>query len=132
MADFRNLALKAILLDGKVAEAEVKLLKKELYADGKIDKKEVDFLIELRNSAKKQTKTGRINPVFEKFFFKALAANVLDNGIISKREASFLRSAIFADGKVDASEKKFLARLRRTATKVAPEFERLYEECMSK
>jgi len=41
MADWRKLALDAILADGKIDEAEVRVLKKELWADGKIDDEEV-------------------------------------------------------------------------------------------
>jgi hypothetical protein len=132
MANWRDLALAALLADGKVAEKEVKIIKKELWADGKIDKDEATFLVELRNAAKKKTASGRINPVFEKFFFTALTAKVLDNGIISSAEARWLRSVVFADAKVDNNEKKFLQGLKRKARKIAPEFDKLYDDCMKK
>ena len=54
MADWRKVAMAAILADGKVDEAEVKVLKKELYEDDKIDTDEVKFLIDLRNVAQKK------------------------------------------------------------------------------
>ena len=56
MADFRKLAIAFVLADGVIDDDEVKVLRKELYQDGKIDKKEVDFLVELRNAAQKKAK----------------------------------------------------------------------------
>src|SRR5581483_7857111 len=107
MADFRKLALEAILADGTVDDAEVRVLQKELWADGKIDAKEVEFLIELRNSAQKKAKAKKVevNPTFETLFFKAIEQNVLRDGRISGREANWLRKMLFADGKIDDSEK---------------------------
>jgi hypothetical protein len=42
--------------DGVSDATEVKILRRELGADGKIDKEEVDFLMELRNTAQKKAK----------------------------------------------------------------------------
>lgn len=130
MADWRKLSIDLLLADGTIDEAEVKVLRKELFADGKIDRKEVDYLIELRNSAQKKARARKenVSEAFEKFFFTCLEANVLDNGIISKREAAFIKEALFADGKIDDGEKKFLMTLKRKATKVSPEFETLYKK----
>lgn len=130
MADWRKLAINVILADGRISADEIKMLKKELYADGKIDKDEVEFLIALRNAAQKKTKNGRVNPNFDKLFFKAVESKVLDNGIISARETAWLRKMLFADGKIDAPEKRFLAYLKKHATKLNPAFEALYAECM--
>ena len=103
--DWRNLAKQALLADGKIDDAEVKILSKILYADGVIDKEEVEFLIELRNEAKEST------PAFTKFFFKAIKDNVLADGSIDVEEAGWLRKMLFADGKIDADEKEFLKAL---------------------
>ena len=43
-----------------------------------------------------------------------------------------LRKAIFADGKADDNEKTFLKKLKKSATKVAPTFDKLYEEVVGK
>ena len=40
MADWRKLAVDLVLADNVIDEAEVKVLKKHLYEDGKIDKNE--------------------------------------------------------------------------------------------
>jgi uncharacterized tellurite resistance protein B-like protein len=134
MADWRKLALSAILADGVVDEAEVKVLKKELWADGKIDKEEVEFLIELRNAYQKKAKAKKeeLTPAFERLFFKAMEENVLEDGNIDASEAAWLRKMLFADKKIDDGEKKFLTKLKKTAKSTSPEFEQLYQECMKK
>jgi hypothetical protein len=134
MADWRKLALDAILADGEIDDAEVKVLQRELFADNKIDAKEVEFLIELRNSAQKKAKAKKaeVNPKFETLFFKAIESNVLRDGRITAKEAGWLRKMLFADRKIDDNEKKFLARLKKSATKTSPEFEQLYQECVAR
>jgi uncharacterized tellurite resistance protein B-like protein len=132
MADFRKLSIAALLADGKIDDTEVKVIKKELYADGKIDKKEVEFLIELRNAAQKKAKGGTLSPAFENLFFKAVQDNVLDNGIISTKEAGWLRKMLYADKRIDENEKKFLKKLKGAAHKTSPAFDALYNECLSK
>ncbi len=132
MADWRKVALTAILADGKIDDDEVKVLRKELYADGKIDKEEVEFLIELRNAAQKKAKGAEINAKFETFFFKAIQDNVLGDLSIDAEEANWLRKMLYADKKIADNEKKFLAKLKKTATSTSPEFDKLYEECMKK
>jgi hypothetical protein len=132
MADWRKVALAAILGDGVIDDGEVKTLKKELWADGRIDRQEVEFLIELRNAAQKKLgKGGAMNPKFEALFFQAISENVLKDGKIDAREAKWLRDMLFADGKIDAGEKKFLANLKKKAAKTSPAFDQLYQECMA-
>jgi hypothetical protein len=126
MADWQKLAAAAFLADGKIDDAEVKILQKELYADRKIDKKEVAFLCELRNKAKEVT------PAFTKFFFKAIKDNVLKDGVIDANEARWLREMLYADGKIDEDEKKFLRELKRGAKSVSRAFQNLYDECLAK
>lgn len=135
MADWRKVAMAAILADGRIDETEVKILRKELYADGKIEKDEVKFLIELRNVAQKKARAKKRNltPVFERLFFKAIEDNVLKDGRIDAAEARWLESMLFADGKIDSNEKKFLMSLKKKAKdKVHDSFNRLYEKAIKK
>jgi uncharacterized membrane protein YebE (DUF533 family) len=132
MADWRKLAMEAFLADGKIDETEVKILRKELWADGKIDRDEVKFLIDLRNTAQKKAKGEELHPSFEKLFFKAIEDNVLADGKITGKEAGWLRTMLFADGKIDANEKRFLTKLKKSAASHSPSFDKLYEECMAK
>jgi uncharacterized membrane protein YebE (DUF533 family) len=130
MADWKKLAISAFLADGVIDDAEVKVIKKELYADGKIDRQEVEFLIELRNEAQKKAKGQPLHTGFETLFFKAISDNVLRDGEISGRETAWLRKMLFADGKIDENEKKFLKKLKGSASKTSPAFDSLYNECM--
>jgi uncharacterized tellurite resistance protein B-like protein len=132
MADFRKLVIATLLADGKIDDDEVKALRKELYEDGRIDKKEVEFLIDLRNAAQKKAKAklADVNPNFTKLFFKAISDNVLADGKIDTAEANWLRKMLFADGKIDADEKKFLKGLKASAKGTSPAFEKLFADCM--
>ena len=132
MAEWRKLAVQLTLADGKIDDDEVKILKKELWADGHIDKEEVNFLIALRNTAQKKAKAAkrRMNPKFEALFFKAIGENVLKDGSIDTREAKWLRDMLFADGKIDANEKKFLNKIKKGAKKTSPAFDALYAKCL--
>jgi hypothetical protein len=132
MADFRKLALDLILADGKIGDDEVKVLQKELWADGRIVVKEVEFLIELRNAAQKKAKAKKttVNPKFENLFFKAIEENVLRDGRISGREVKWLRKMLFADNKIDDNEKKLLHKIKKAAGAGNKEFEKLYHDCI--
>jgi uncharacterized membrane protein YebE (DUF533 family) len=125
MADWQQLATAALLADGKIDDAETKVLQKQLYADGVIDKQEVKFLINLRNKAKS------VSPSFTKLFFRAIKDNVLKDGSVDSAEAKWLREMLFADGRIDADEKRFLKELKRQAKRVSPAFQKLYDECMA-
>ncbi len=134
MADFKKLAITTLLADGKIDDDEVRALKRELWEDGQIDQDEVRFLIELRNQAQKKAKAKKeeVNPKFTALFFQAIEQNVLKDGTIDAAEAGWLREMLFADGKIDEDEKKFLARIKKAAKSTSPQFNNLYEECMSR
>lgn len=133
MADWRVLALDSILADGTIGDDKVRVLRKALWADGKINVDEVQFLVELRNRGQKKAKAKKedINPNFEKLFFKAIEENVLKDGSISANETEWLRKMIFADRKVDSSEKKLLTVLKKKAKATSPEFDALHDQVVS-
>jgi uncharacterized membrane protein YebE (DUF533 family) len=124
MADWKKLLKDVLLADGAIDADETKLIEAELMADGVIDEEEVDFIVELRNEA------SECSPEFTKFFFTALASNILEDGVIDADEAAKLREILFADGVIDSDEKAFLARIKSKAKSTSPEFESLYTECM--
>jgi hypothetical protein len=135
MADYRKLAIAALLADGKIDETEVKILTRELKeADGKIGNDGIKFLVDLRNTAQKKAKATKeeLPESFEKFFFKVVSENVLKDGKIDTSEASWLRTTLFADGKIDDREMAFLSNLSKKAQKKSPAFEKLYTECEQK
>src|SRR5689334_11718941 len=107
-----------VLADGVIDEAEVAQMRAVLFADGKIDRDEAEFLVALRSQAKQTC------PGFEKLFFEAVKLNVLEDGSIDAAEAAWLRKVLFADGKIDAGEKQLLTELRTQARQVSPEFQK--------
>ena len=113
-----------ILANGRVDTPELELLQHELYADGKIDRKEADFLVELHKRVQHKT------PAFEHFFYQAIKHHILEDGRIDAEEAGWLRQMLFADGKIDDLERKFLHELKGEAKSAGPEFEKLFKECM--
>jgi hypothetical protein len=74
---------------------------------------------------------SRSSPVFNRFFFKAIEDNVLQDSVIDAPEARWLRKMLFADGKIDADEKNFLKSLKSKAKKTSSQFDALYEECVA-
>jgi len=126
MADWKKLAKSILLADGKIDDREVAVLRKELFADNRIDEVELQFVLELKKSAPDSA------PAFAQLVFDALKVNVLADGKIDPSEASFLRGWILADGKVDPGEKKFLQDLKAGAKQSCKEFDQLFTECMAK
>ncbi len=126
MADWQKLLTNVLLADGVIDASETAMLKEEILEDGKVDEQEIEFLVNLRNSA---TSAGK---EFELFFFEALKRNILDDGIVDVKETERLRDIIFADKVVDENEKTFLKELKMEAKNVCPEFEALLSECLAK
>jgi hypothetical protein len=124
MADWRKLAKDLLLADGRIDERETALVRKELFADGRIDQIELDFLLDLKKSA------AAVPASFNQMVFEAIKNNLLADGTLHAGDAAWLRGWIFADGKVDADEKKLLQELKSGAKQVSREFEALYDQCM--
>ncbi len=116
---------KQILANGKIEGHELELLWKQLSGDGTIDQNEAEFLIEMYK------RVDRVSPAFERFFYKVIKQHVLTDGTIGANKATWLRQMIFADGKVNEREKKLLCELKGEATRISPEFQTLYEECLA-
>ncbi len=125
MANWRQLAMSALLADGAIDEREVTILRKEFFADRRIDRAEMEFLLEARKKAASAV------PSFEKLIFECLRSVVLADDSISPEETAWIRQFIFADGKVDAAEKHWLKELKCLAGRTCPEFDALYQQCMA-
>lgn len=124
MADWRKLAKALALADGRIDTKEATIIKNAIWADGKLDKSELEFLLDLKKSAQ-----GVVRE-FNTMLFAALKAAVLADGEISDSEAAWLRKFIFADGKVDDDEKKFLQDLKSSAKATSAGFNALYKEAV--
>jgi hypothetical protein len=59
-----------------------------------------------------------------------LKATILAEGVIENHEVEIIRQELYADGKIEERERKFVWELRQEAARVSPEFQQLYEECM--
>jgi hypothetical protein len=115
---------KAILANGRVDGPELETLRRQLYARGKIERREADFLAELHKRVQHMT------PAFEQFFYQAIKDHILVHGRIDAEEAAWLRRMLLADGKIKDEERKFLHELKGEAKEVSREFETLFAECM--
>jgi hypothetical protein len=125
MADFRQLAIDLIAADNNVDVAEVRLLRKHLYADNRITHAEISFLMDLWKKVKTAT------PAFQKFYLKAMGDSFLDNRIISHEEIGMIKKML-ADKKLAKPEvKKFLARVKKEAIP-NPDFDKVYDDYMKK
>ena len=113
-----------ILATGRIDKPELELLRRELYAGGKIDRPKADFLVELHK------RVQHMNPAFQHFFYQAIKDHILEDGHIDIEETAWLRRMLFADGKIDDEERKFLHELKGEAKNVSPEFQALFTECM--
>ncbi len=122
MANWKNLAKAALLADGRIDTKETEIIRKEVFADDKIDKSELEFLADLRNSAESCVKA------FTELFFESVRSHMLADDVISDTEAKWLRKEILADGKVDADEIQLLKDLKAQAKGTSPEFDKLYAE----
>ena len=121
MADWRRLS-RAALLDGQIDEKKVAVLRKEFFADKRIERAELEFLLDVRKNARGAA------PEFEKMVFEAVRTYILGDGKVTPDDTAWLRTWIQADGKVNDAEKKLLKELRLLADQTCPEFQALYKE----
>ncbi len=115
---------QAILANGRVDGHELEGLRQQLYAGGKIERREAAFLVELHKRVQHRT------PAFEQFFYQAIKDHLLADGRIDAEEAAWLRQMLFSDGKIKDEERKFLHELKGEAKHVSKEFDMLFEESM--
>ena len=113
-----------ILAKGRVDSHELGELRQTLYADGKIDRRGADFLVGLHK------RVQHLTPAFEHFFYQAIKDHILADGRIGAEEAAWLRQMLFADGKIQDEDRKFLHEIKGEAKHVSHEFTVLFEESM--
>ncbi len=113
-----------ILATGKVTGPALDVLRRQLYAAGKINRPEADFLVELHR------RVQHITPAFERFFYQAIKDHILADGRIDAEEVAWLQRMLFADGTIKDEERKLLRELKGEAGQVCPEFEVLFGDSM--
>jgi len=115
---------QVILSTGRVDRPELEALRGQLYANGKIDRRAADFLVELHK------RVQRRSPAFDQFFYQAIKDHILADGRIGREDTDWLQQALFTGGKVRDEDRKFLHELKGEAKRVSPEFETLFKEVM--
>jgi len=113
-----------IMTTGKVNKAELEILHQALYAHGGIDRQGADFLVELHK------RVQHVTPAFEHFFYQTIKEHILAHGRINAEETAWLRRMLFADGRIDDAERKFLHELKGEAKQVSGEFDLLFDDSM--
>lgn len=121
MADWKKTAKTFLLADGGIDAREVGVLRKELFADGKVDEIELDFLLELKRDAQ------RLAPDFHFLIIEALKSCCLAGDTIKPGAANLLRRWL-QPGKVGYVEKRYLDELKAAAKQVPADFEQLYQQ----
>ena len=115
---------QAVLGKGRVDGAELEVLRLQVYAKDKIERREADYLVELHKRVQHMT------PAFEQFFYQAIKDHILAHGRIDAEEAAWLRRMLLDDEKIKDEERKFLHELKGEAGQTCPEFETLFAEAM--
>jgi uncharacterized tellurite resistance protein B-like protein len=126
MANLRELREieERVVASGRVEGHEIRLLHELLYADGKIDREEADFLVVVHKRVRSRTHG------FEQFFYNAIKDHILADGRVGAEETAWLRQMIFQNDKLEDEERKFLQQLKGEAQQVSPEFEAFLLESM--
>jgi len=113
-----------ILATGKIDTHQLDVLRRQVYAAGKIGREKADFLVALHKRVEHPTLA------FEHFFYGAVKDHILADGQIGAEEAAWLGQMLFADGEIDDQERKFMHELNGAAVHVSCEFEELFKESM--
>lgn len=124
MADWKKTAKNFLLADGGIDDREVAVLRKEMFADGRVDENELDFLLELKRDAQ------RVVPAFHFLMIESLKSCYVAGDAIKPGSASLLRRWLLS-GKVGYVEKRYLEELRAAAKQVPPDFDQLYRQVMA-
>lgn len=111
---------KSILLDGVVDATEASEIETRIYADGKIDKEEADFLFAVNDGVSGKANATQWQDIFVKGVSDYVLADDTTPGVVDEEEAKYLIDQIGLDGQVDDVEKALLANIKANATSMHP------------
>ncbi len=123
MSSLREIGDK-LFASERIEGHELEALREKLYADGKIDRSEADFLAELHKRVRQRT------PGFEQFFYRAIKDHMLAAGRVGPEETAWLRQLLLNDGHIEDEARNLLRQIKGEAEQTSPEFEALYQEAM--
>ena len=92
-SDFTKLK-KEILADGKIDKEEVDRLRKELYSDGKIDEEEANFLFELNDAVSEKKNDSSWNQFFVTAISDYLLKDEKSPGVIDDEEGKWANGSL--------------------------------------
>jgi uncharacterized membrane protein YebE (DUF533 family) len=119
MTDYMNKSLKELVADitadGVVDADEVAGIRQRIYADGKIERDEAEFLFAINDAV-----SGQANhPSWQKLFVEALTSHLLEDeespGEVDEKEATWLIQQVEGDRQIDETEKALLASIKANA-----------------
>jgi hypothetical protein len=90
-------------------------LRKELYADGVIDREEADLLFELNDATSGAANDPSWNALFVEAISDFLLKDEISPGEVDDNEAEWLLARIVKDGVFDENEKALIAALKANA-----------------
>lgn len=104
-----------ITADGVVDADEVAGIRQRIYADGKIERDEAEFLFAVNDAV-----SGHANhPSWQELFVEAITSHLLEDeespGKVDEQEAAWLIKQIEGDRQVDETEKALLASIKAKA-----------------
>lgn len=114
---------REIIAVGTVDAHKAGALRERLFADGKIDREEADFLFRVNDAV-----AGKANdPAWRSLFIQAMTQHVLADetspGELDEAEWNYLKGKIDNDGKVDAVERDLLVNIAKKAKKTPGSFQ---------
>ena len=106
---------KELLADGIIDAAEVVEIKEIIYADGKIDSEEADFLFDINDAVSGKNNDSSWTTLFVDAITSFLLEDENSPNEIDSEEATWLYNKIKSDDQIDDVEKKLLLNLKNKA-----------------
>lgn len=116
---------KSVLEDGVIDKVEVQEIRNVIYADGKIEKEEAEFLFALNDAVSGNNNDSSWNELM----VEAITSFVLDDdetpGVVDETEAEWLIQKITADGNIDGVERAILENIKKKAKQIPEQLKKL-------
>jgi hypothetical protein len=115
-----------VLTNGRIEGHHLAVLRQELYAGGKIDRRGADILVELHKRVQHH------QPEFERFFYSAVKDYALQGGRIDAEKTNWLSAMLTPGDWIKDEDRKLLHELKGEAKQLCPEFESFFAENMKR
>jgi hypothetical protein len=117
--------ISTTLSDRRVSDAELPLIREQIYADGELSIGDVKLLVELYCGSEEPS------PLFSRLLFGVLEEVFLADDELSPSEQYYLLKLLYSDRVVRDEEREFLKKLRGKLPRRSPEFEELYATALA-